>query len=143
MQTMTFTDDKLEERFDRYDERFDRIDERLIEVNQRITEHKEETSHRFDRVESDICDLKKSVDANTRELRTSIDANTRDLRTSIDANTRDLKEGDIGDLKRSVEALQKGLGSVQESVAAVHTTLTRLSIGFAIAVLGAILTKGF
>jgi chromosome segregation ATPase len=139
MQTMTFSDDKLEERFDRYDERFDRIDERLVEVNQRIaetsketdrrlkevdrriTEHKEQMSHRFDRVEGDIRDLKKSVDG----------------------SIRDLKKDEIGDLKKSVESLQRGLGSVQESVAAVHTTLTRLSFGFALTVVGAILTKSF
>jgi len=42
-------------------ERFARIDERFDEVNRRITEGKEETAHRFDRVEDDVKELKKSV----------------------------------------------------------------------------------
>jgi chromosome segregation ATPase len=36
---------------------------RFDEVNRRITEGREETNHRFDRVEGDIRELKKSVTA--------------------------------------------------------------------------------
>jgi hypothetical protein len=62
MQTMAPPEDALTERLARLDERFDRVDEqRFDEVNRRITDGKEETKHRFDRVEGDIRELKKSV----------------------------------------------------------------------------------
>jgi chromosome segregation ATPase len=54
MPTMAPPDGELKQRFARIDERFD-------EVNRRITEGREETGHRFDRVEGDVRDLKKSV----------------------------------------------------------------------------------
>jgi chromosome segregation ATPase len=54
MPTMAPPDGELKQRFARVDERFD-------EVNRRITEGREETNHRFDRVEGDVRELKKSV----------------------------------------------------------------------------------
>jgi hypothetical protein len=54
MQTMAPPDGETKQRFARIDERFD-------EVSRRITEGREETSNRFDRVEGDIRELKKSV----------------------------------------------------------------------------------
>jgi hypothetical protein len=54
MQTMAPPDEELKQRFSRVDERFD-------EVNRRITEGREETNRRFDRVEGDIRELRKSV----------------------------------------------------------------------------------
>ena len=54
MHLMAPPDGELKQRFARIDERFD-------EVNRRITEGKEETNNRFDRVEGDIKELKKSV----------------------------------------------------------------------------------
>jgi hypothetical protein len=56
MQTMAPPDEILKERFARVDERFD-------ETNRRITEGREEANHRFDRVEGDVKELKKSVDS--------------------------------------------------------------------------------
>lgn len=86
MPTMAPPDEVLKERFARVDERFD-------EVNRRITEGREETNNRFDRVEGDIRELKKSV------------------------------------------------AGIQESVVAIHTTLTRLSFGVALTFASVILTK--
>ncbi|HKO37860.1 MAG TPA: hypothetical protein VJU14_05785 [Solirubrobacterales bacterium] len=94
MPTMAPPEDALTERFARIDERFDDVNRRFNEVdlkfddvnrrfnevdlkfeqvNQRITEHKEETNRRFDRVEGDIGDLKKSV-ASIQESVASIQA---------------------------------------------------------------------
>lgn len=56
MQTMAPPEDALAERFARIDDRFD-------EVNRRITEGKQEATHRFDRVEGDVKELKKSMDS--------------------------------------------------------------------------------
>ena len=63
MQTMAPPDGEARERSARIDERFARVDERFDEVNRRITEGREETNLRFNRVESDIGELKKSVAA--------------------------------------------------------------------------------
>jgi SMC interacting uncharacterized protein involved in chromosome segregation len=54
MQTVEWTDGKLEERLERIDERFDRIDER-------ITETSRETNQRLDRVEGTLVELKHQV----------------------------------------------------------------------------------
>jgi hypothetical protein len=54
MQTMAPPENAEKERFARIDQRFD-------EVNRRITEGREETIHRFDRVEGDVKELRKSV----------------------------------------------------------------------------------
>jgi chromosome segregation ATPase len=54
MQTVEWTDGKLEERLERIDERFDRIDER-------ITETSRETNQRLDRVEGTLGELKHQV----------------------------------------------------------------------------------
>ena len=65
MRTMAPPEDALTERLARLDERIVAVDRRVAETaretNRRITEGKEETSHRFDRVEGDIRELKKSV----------------------------------------------------------------------------------
>ncbi|HEV2791699.1 MAG TPA: hypothetical protein VGV69_10410 [Solirubrobacterales bacterium] len=68
MQTMAPPEEVLNERFTRIDERFvdvnrrfDEVDRKVEQVDRRITEAKEETNHRFDRVEGDIVELKKGV----------------------------------------------------------------------------------
>ena len=81
MQIVAGTDDKREQQFDQIDGRFRRVDERFDEVNRRITEGREETKERFNRVESDI-----------RQLR--------------EVDIRDLKEGDIREVKQGLAALQ-------------------------------------
>jgi hypothetical protein len=50
MQTVEWTDGKLEERLERIDERFVHVDRRFNEVDRR-----------FDRVEGDICELKQGL----------------------------------------------------------------------------------
>ena len=44
-----------------YDEKFKRVDERFDEVNRRITEGREETKQRFDRVEGDVREVKRTL----------------------------------------------------------------------------------
>jgi archaellum component FlaC len=88
MPTMAPPDGETKQRFARVDERFD-------EVNRRITEGREETNNRFDRVEGDIRELKKSV------------------------------------------------AGIQESVVAIHATLTRISFGLALTFASVIFTKAF
>ncbi len=59
--TKSWTDERLEERFDRIDERFDEIDRRFDEVNQRfeVINHRfEAIDQRFNRVEMDIRELR-------------------------------------------------------------------------------------
>jgi hypothetical protein len=62
METMTWSDDKLEERLERIDERFKHVDQRFDEVNRRITEGRVETGKRFDRIEGDIVVLRAKLD---------------------------------------------------------------------------------
>jgi len=76
METMTWSDGKLEERLERIDERFghvdrrfdevdrrfERVDQRFDEVNRRITEGRVETGKRFDRIEGDIVALRTKLD---------------------------------------------------------------------------------
>jgi tetrahydromethanopterin S-methyltransferase subunit G len=50
--------ERIDERFDDVGRRFDEVDRKFEQVNQRITEGKQETAHRFDRVERDISELK-------------------------------------------------------------------------------------
>ena len=50
MQTVEWTDGKLEERLERIDERFEQIDKRFEQVDKR-----------FDRIEGDIRDLKQGL----------------------------------------------------------------------------------
>ncbi len=52
-----------EQRFARIDERIVDVGRRVSEVDRRVTELKEETNNRFDRVEGDLKDLKKSVES--------------------------------------------------------------------------------
>jgi hypothetical protein len=76
METMTWSDGKLEERLERIDERFghvdrrfdevdrrfERVDQRFDEVNRRITEGRVETGKRFDLIEGDIVVLRAKLD---------------------------------------------------------------------------------
>lgn len=55
MQTMAPPDGELKQRFARIDERFD-------EVNRRITEGREESKHRFDRVEGEVRALRQGME---------------------------------------------------------------------------------
>jgi DNA anti-recombination protein RmuC len=50
MQTMEWTDGKLEERLERIDERFEQVDKNFKQVDQR-----------FDRIEGDIRELKQGL----------------------------------------------------------------------------------
>ena len=61
MQTVEWTDGKLEERLERIDERFVQVDRRFDEVNRRISETRGEMKERFDRVEGDGRELKQGL----------------------------------------------------------------------------------
>jgi archaellum component FlaC len=63
MQTMAPPAGEQEQRFARIDERIVDVGRRVSEVDRRVTELKEETNNRFDRVEGDLKDLKKSVES--------------------------------------------------------------------------------
>lgn len=84
MQTMAPSEEDLTERFERIDERLVDVNSRITktseETNRRITEGREETKERFNRVESDI-----------RQLR--------------EIDIRDLREGDIREVKQGLVAL--------------------------------------
>jgi DNA anti-recombination protein RmuC len=59
--TKSWTDERLEERFDRIDDRFDGMDRRFDEVDQRfeVVDRRFETvDRRFDRVEGDFRELR-------------------------------------------------------------------------------------
>jgi chromosome segregation ATPase len=56
-------DGEHEQRFARIEERIVDVGRRITEVDRRVTELKEETNKRFDRVEGDLKDLKKSVES--------------------------------------------------------------------------------
>src|SRR4051794_35763986 len=71
MQTVEWTDGKLEERLDRIDERFEQVDKRFEQVDKRfeqvdkrfeqVEKDFEQVDKRFDRVEGDIRELKQGV----------------------------------------------------------------------------------
>jgi len=63
MQTMAPPNGEQEQRFARIEERIVDVGGRISEVDRRITGFKEETNNRFDRVEGDLKDLKKSVES--------------------------------------------------------------------------------
>jgi len=63
MQTMAPPNGEQEQRFARIEERIVDVGRRITEVDRRVTELKEETNNRFDRVEGDLKDLKKSVES--------------------------------------------------------------------------------
>jgi hypothetical protein len=65
--TKSWTDERLEERFDRIDERFDAID------------------RRFDRVDADFRELRGEMHAGSRELRGEMHAGSRELRGEMHA----------------------------------------------------------
>lgn len=54
--------ERVDQRFDEVDRRFERVDERFDEVNRRITEGRMETAKRFDRIEGDIVELRTKLD---------------------------------------------------------------------------------
>jgi len=71
MQTVEWTDGKLEERLDRIDERFEQVDKRFEQVDKRFEQVEKrfeqvekdfaQVDKRFDRVEGDIRELKQGV----------------------------------------------------------------------------------
>jgi hypothetical protein len=116
MPTMAPPEDALKERFARFDERFDRVDERIVDVGNRVTETAKETDRRIKEVDRRIAEGK---DETNRRL-----ADAKE-----EANHRfDRVEGDIRDLKKSVEAIQ--------------ATLTRISFGLALTFASVLLTRG-
>jgi DNA anti-recombination protein RmuC len=54
----SWTDERLEERFDRIDERFDGLDQRFDEVDRRFDEMDRRFEQRFGRVDADIRELR-------------------------------------------------------------------------------------
>jgi uncharacterized coiled-coil DUF342 family protein len=64
MERMTWTDERLEERFDGIDRRFDEVDRRFDEVHRRFEQvdgRFEQVDRRFDRVEGEIVELRHGV----------------------------------------------------------------------------------
>lgn len=117
MQTMAPPDEKSSERSARIDERFGRVDERFDETNRRITEGREETNRRFDKAQQET--------------------NRRFDEAKQETNLRfDRVEGDIRELKKSV-------AGIQESVVAIHATLTKIGFGVALTFVSVFLTRGF
>ncbi|HYJ21847.1 MAG TPA: hypothetical protein VEW07_07485 [Solirubrobacterales bacterium] len=57
MERMTWTDERLEERFNGIDRRFDEIDRRFDSVDRRF----ELVDRRFDRVEGEIVELRRGI----------------------------------------------------------------------------------
>jgi len=57
MERMTWTDERLEERFNGIDRRFDEIDRRFDSVDRRF----EQVDRRFDRVEGEIVELRHGI----------------------------------------------------------------------------------
>lgn len=72
MQTMTksWTDERLEERFDRIEDRFDAVDRRFDGVDQRF----QAVDQRFDRVEADIRELRVEMSSGFDQLRGEMNA---------------------------------------------------------------------
>lgn len=66
MERMTWTDERLEERFNGIDRRFDEIDRRFDQVERRFEEvdrRFEQVDQRFDRVEGQIVELRQGMGA--------------------------------------------------------------------------------
>jgi DNA anti-recombination protein RmuC len=57
--TKSWTDERLEERFDAIDRRFDAVDQRFAEVDRRF----DAVDQRFDRIEGEIRDLRLEMKA--------------------------------------------------------------------------------
>jgi DNA anti-recombination protein RmuC len=72
MQTMTksWTDERLEERFDRIDDRFDAVDRRFDAVDQRF----QVVDQRFDRVEADARELRGEMKAGFERIDRRLDS---------------------------------------------------------------------
>lgn len=105
-------------------ERAARVDERFDETNRRITEGREETNRRFDEAKEETT--RRFDEAKEETNRRFDEVNLRFNRV----------ESDIGELKRSVT-------KIQESVVAMHSTLTRIGFGVALTLVSVLLTRGF
>ncbi len=68
MENVTWTDDRLGERFDAIDKRFDAIDQRFEAVDQRF----EAVDRRFNRIESEILELRCEMRAGFESLQTTL-----------------------------------------------------------------------
>jgi hypothetical protein len=63
MERVTWTDERLEERFNGIDRRFDEVDRRFDVVEKYVERRFDEVDHRFDRVEGEIGELRQGVGA--------------------------------------------------------------------------------
>src|SRR5262245_44486623 len=79
--TKSWTDERLEERFDRIDERFDEVgrrfdetDRRIDQMDRRIDEMDRRIDQRFDRVESDSRELRGEMKAGFDRIDARFDA---------------------------------------------------------------------
>jgi DNA anti-recombination protein RmuC len=64
MERMTWTDERLEERFNGIDRRFDEVDRRFDSVDRRfeqVDRQFEQVDRRFDRVEGEIVELRHGI----------------------------------------------------------------------------------
>jgi DNA anti-recombination protein RmuC len=64
MERMTWTDERLEERFNGIDRRFDKVDRRFDSVDRRfeqVDRQFELVDRRFDRVEGEIVELRQGI----------------------------------------------------------------------------------
>jgi DNA anti-recombination protein RmuC len=108
MQTVEWTDGKLEERLERIDERFDG-------VNRRITETAEATDHRLKEVERRITETAEGTDRRLTET-----AKETDRRLSwVEEEVRGLKKGMQtlhGDIHRATIALWVGSAGVAAAI---------------------------
>jgi len=67
LMTKSWTDERLEERFDGIDDRFDGVDRRIDEMDRRV-------EHRFDRVEGDLRELRGEMKAGFERFDARFDA---------------------------------------------------------------------
>jgi seryl-tRNA synthetase len=94
-------------------ERFARLDERIVNVDRRVAEAAKESNRQFEEVNRRITEGKEET-----------------------SRRFDRVEEDVKDLKKS-------FGSVQESVASIQATLTRIGFGLALTFASVLLTRGF
>lgn len=66
--TKSWTDERLEERFDRIDERFDRVDERFSRVESDLRELRDDTKAGFEQVHVDMREIHARFDGLQRTL---------------------------------------------------------------------------
>jgi len=67
LMTKSWTDERLEERFDGIDDRFDGVDRRIDEMDRRV-------EHRFNRVEGDLRELRGEMKAGFERFDAHFDA---------------------------------------------------------------------